>query len=77
MRIKYLGDHAKTCLQTELSIAKLQYLYVDDLVTRQDQHSHGYDILGHDNMSSRLVFGVESLPLGVPVELEVILEVAT
>jgi enamine deaminase RidA (YjgF/YER057c/UK114 family) len=34
------------------------------------------DILGEDKMSSRLVFGVESLPLGVPVELEVILEVA-
>jgi enamine deaminase RidA (YjgF/YER057c/UK114 family) len=34
------------------------------------------DILGDDKMSSRLVFGVESLPLGVPVELEVILEVS-
>jgi enamine deaminase RidA (YjgF/YER057c/UK114 family) len=34
------------------------------------------DILGEDKMSARLVFGVESLPLGVPVELEVILEVS-
>jgi enamine deaminase RidA (YjgF/YER057c/UK114 family) len=34
------------------------------------------DILGKDKMSSRLVFGVESLPLGVPVELEVIFEVS-
>jgi enamine deaminase RidA (YjgF/YER057c/UK114 family) len=34
------------------------------------------DILGEDKMSSRLVFGVDSLPLGVPVELEVILEVS-
>ena len=34
------------------------------------------DILGEDTMPSRLVFGVESLPLGVPVELEVILEVS-
>lgn len=33
------------------------------------------DILGKDKMSSRLVFGVESLPLGVPVELEAIFEV--
>jgi enamine deaminase RidA (YjgF/YER057c/UK114 family) len=33
------------------------------------------DILGEDKMSSRLVFGVESLPLGVPVELEMIFEV--
>ena len=33
------------------------------------------DILGEDKMPSRLVFGVESLPLGVPVELEVICEV--
>jgi enamine deaminase RidA (YjgF/YER057c/UK114 family) len=29
-------------------------------------------VLGEDTMSSRLVSGVESLPLGVPVELEVI-----
>ena len=34
------------------------------------------DILGEDKMPSRLVFGVESLPLGVPVELEVIFEVS-
>jgi enamine deaminase RidA (YjgF/YER057c/UK114 family) len=33
------------------------------------------DILGEDKMSARLVFGVQSLPLGVPVELEVIFEV--
>ena len=34
------------------------------------------DILGKDKMSTRVVFGVESLPLGVPVELEVIFEVS-
>ena len=34
------------------------------------------DILGADKLSSRLVFGVHSLPLGVPVELEVIFEVS-
>jgi enamine deaminase RidA (YjgF/YER057c/UK114 family) len=34
------------------------------------------DILGKDKLPSRLVFGVESLPLGVPVELEVIFEVS-
>ena len=34
------------------------------------------DILGEDKMSSRLVFGVESLPLGGPVELEVFFEVS-
>ncbi len=34
------------------------------------------DIFGEDKMSSRLVSGVERLPLGVPVALEVILEVA-
>jgi enamine deaminase RidA (YjgF/YER057c/UK114 family) len=33
-------------------------------------------ILGEDRMSSRLVFGVESLPLGGPVELEVFFEVS-
>jgi enamine deaminase RidA (YjgF/YER057c/UK114 family) len=34
------------------------------------------DVFGKDKMSSRLVLGVASLPLGTPVELEVILEVS-
>lgn len=33
------------------------------------------DVFGDQMLSSRLVFGVASLPLGSPVELEVILEV--
>ncbi len=33
------------------------------------------DVLGEHTMSSRLVIGVASLPLGSPVELELILEV--
>jgi enamine deaminase RidA (YjgF/YER057c/UK114 family) len=33
------------------------------------------DVFGDDKLSSRLVFGAASLPLGVPVELEVIFEV--
>jgi enamine deaminase RidA (YjgF/YER057c/UK114 family) len=33
------------------------------------------DVFGDQAVSSRLVFGVASLPLGSPVELEVILEV--
>ena len=33
------------------------------------------DVFGKEKMSARLVIGVASLPLGVPVELEVILEV--
>jgi enamine deaminase RidA (YjgF/YER057c/UK114 family) len=32
-------------------------------------------VLGEETVSSRLVFGVASLPLGSPVELEVIIEV--
>jgi enamine deaminase RidA (YjgF/YER057c/UK114 family) len=35
------------------------------------------DVFGADKMSCRLVLGVASLPLGVPVELEVILEIGT
>jgi hypothetical protein len=34
------------------------------------------DILGKDKMSARLVFGVESLPLGTLIELEAIFEVS-
>lgn len=33
------------------------------------------DIFGSDNMAVRLVIGVASLPLGMPIELEVIFEV--
>ena len=33
------------------------------------------NVLGEKTVSSRLVFGVASLPLGSPVELEVIFEV--
>ena len=33
------------------------------------------DVFGDQTVSSRLVFGVASLPLGSPVELEVIVEV--
>jgi enamine deaminase RidA (YjgF/YER057c/UK114 family) len=33
------------------------------------------DVFGEDKLSVRLVFGMASLPLGVPVELEVIFEV--
>ena len=32
------------------------------------------DVFGDQTVASRLVFGVASLPLGSPVELEVILE---
>jgi enamine deaminase RidA (YjgF/YER057c/UK114 family) len=35
------------------------------------------DIFGSDKMAVRLVIGVASLPLGVPIELEVIFEVAS
>jgi enamine deaminase RidA (YjgF/YER057c/UK114 family) len=34
------------------------------------------DVFGSEKTSVRLVIGVASLPLGVPIELEVILEVA-
>ena len=34
------------------------------------------DVFGSEKLSARLVIGVVSLPLGMPIELEVILEVA-
>jgi hypothetical protein len=34
------------------------------------------DVFGKDKNRSRLVFGVASLPLGTPVELELLLEVS-
>ena len=35
------------------------------------------EVFGKDKLPCRLVYGVASLPLGTPVELEVILEVST
>jgi enamine deaminase RidA (YjgF/YER057c/UK114 family) len=35
-----------------------------------------HDVFGPDKTSVRLVIGVASLPLGMPIELEVILEIA-
>jgi len=35
------------------------------------------EVLGKDKNASRMVYGVASLPLGAPVELEVIFEVTT
>jgi len=35
------------------------------------------DVVGKDKSPCRLVYGVASLPLGAPVELEVILEVSS
>ena len=34
------------------------------------------DVFGQDKNPTRLVYGVASLPLGTPVELEVIFEIA-
>jgi enamine deaminase RidA (YjgF/YER057c/UK114 family) len=34
------------------------------------------DVFGKDKNPSRLVYGVASLPLGAPVELELIIEVS-
>ena len=34
------------------------------------------DVFGKDKNPSRLVYGVASLPLGTPVELEIIFELA-
>jgi enamine deaminase RidA (YjgF/YER057c/UK114 family) len=35
------------------------------------------DVFGRENMSARSVIGVASLPLGVPIELEVVFEIKT
>ena len=46
-------------------------------VTRPDAASELLQgVLGKDKSPTRLVFGVASLPLGAPVELEVLFEVA-
>ena len=48
-----------------------------DLVKIADAASETLrDVLGDDTVPARLVFGVESLPFGTPVELETIFEVS-
>lgn len=48
---------------------------VDQVKIADDASELFRDVFGEDKLPARLVFGVERLPLGVPIELEVILEV--
>lgn len=75
---------ARTHLGTLDRVSKVVRLGVS-IVTEGDVRDHPRvadaasellrDVFGEDRMSTRLVVGVASLPLGVPVELELIFEV--
>ena len=90
-RLERLGEEARSVLTAAVAIAPcfgfrfLQMLQdrtaLDDLLVSLEQAqrlgllvSRG-DVFGEETVSSRLVFGVASLPLGSPVALEVILEI--
>ena len=77
MARQHLGSLDRISRVVKLAVYIATFNDFADHVTVADAASELLrDILGEDKMSTRLVFGVASLPLGVPVELEVILEVS-
>jgi enamine deaminase RidA (YjgF/YER057c/UK114 family) len=75
---KYLGSLDRVSRVVKLGVYLAAAGDFDELPKVADAASELLrGIFGEDRMSVRLVFGVERLPLGVPVELEAILEIAT
>jgi enamine deaminase RidA (YjgF/YER057c/UK114 family) len=73
---QHLGSLAKISRVVRLGVYIATAGDRSDLVKIADAASEVLrDIFGEDRMSARLVIGVDSLPLGVPVELETIFEV--
>ena len=73
---QYLGSLDKVARVVRLGVAVATSGDVRDQPKVADGASELLqDVFGKDKNPSRLVYGVASLPLGTPVELEVILEV--
>ena len=73
---KHLGSLDRVSRVVRLGVYVAAAPHFTDHVKVADAASELFrDVLGEETMSSRLVIGVASLPLGSPVELEVILEV--
>ena len=73
---KHLGSLNRVSRVVRLGVAVAATSHFTDHAKVADAASELLrDVLGEETLSSRLVFGVASLPLGSPVELEVILEV--
>jgi enamine deaminase RidA (YjgF/YER057c/UK114 family) len=74
---QYLGSLDRITRVVRLGVFIATYGDFFDQPTVADAVSDLFrDIFGSDRMAVRLVIGVASLPLGMPVELEVIFEVA-
>jgi enamine deaminase RidA (YjgF/YER057c/UK114 family) len=72
-RLKQLGSTLPAPLSPSALIGKLSrpaICFFSDAASQLRQ-----DVFGKDKSPCRLVYGVASLPLGTPVELEVIFEV--
>ena len=74
---KHLGSLDKVTRVVRLGVSVATYGDVRDQPKVADAASELLqDVFGKDKTPCRLVFGVSSLPLGTPVELEVIFEVS-
>ena len=74
---QYLGSLDKVTRIVRLGVAVATSGDIRDQAKVADGASELLqDVFGKDKNPSRLVYGVASLPLGVPVELELILEVS-
>ena len=74
---KHLGSLDRVTRVVRLGVFMATYGDFPDHVSVADAASDLFrDIFGSEKAAVRLVIGVASLPLGMPVELEVILEVA-
>jgi len=73
----YLGSLDRVTRVVRLGVFMATYGDFFDQPTVADAVSDLFrDIFGSDRMAVRLVIGVASLPIGMPVELEVIFEIA-
>jgi enamine deaminase RidA (YjgF/YER057c/UK114 family) len=75
---KYLGSLDKVTRIVRLGVSVATSGDVRDQPTIADAASELFEnVFGKDKNPCRLVYGVASLPLGTPVELEIIFEVST
>ncbi len=73
---QHLGSLDKVTRIVRLGVLVATSEDVRDQPKVADGASELLDVFGRDKNPSRLVYGVASLPLGVPVELELIFEVS-
>jgi enamine deaminase RidA (YjgF/YER057c/UK114 family) len=74
---QYLGSLDRIARVVRIGVMLVTSLEFSEQPKTADAASELFrDVFGNDRIPARLVYGVASLPLGMPVELDVIFEVA-